>query len=717
MKHTQHYKLKKPEPTVDYFDKEHDNSNMDVIDGKLHEHEARVVKIEGKLDRKENLSIQLGKDHVKVKSVTDSYGGVCRFEVEGALVDNIFNKALEKDMNPHKYNYVLVELGKPYVFKNPTDSNIDLYYGEEGILTSPIGYVPPKGILKLTPVNAKISMYLSNGLGKTFGETMVVQGVDEPLGYFEGLQSLRGVAVEAVGKNLFDKNKANLKGYYNDDDIFKPSQQDSSTDFIAIKENTTYFQNDGTSQYVNFYDNNFKFLRNEATNRDGVTGRFQSRLGDAYIRLSFRTNQLETYMVTEGYNRLVDYNSYKSSKIVLDDPLAKLPNGATDKIVRENGKTVKYVNTNMGRDKGFYKLMDEDFVGLYTGGTNVNLVQLDLTKLSDYRVGTTGIDGIIRVEGFSGETGTLGSNYDLTTSIGKIAIATSQYWLIVSKADVPDLATAKSKYIGKKVAYQLANSQIIELSDNTEPVISQEGYTQFNVEDGVIEQEEVSLHDTGTSYVINRTTYAGSLLKYKNKKFLSIKSNGLEILNIGSIRTDLAYGGERWEIQKTIVESQNIDINKIYVTYVTSETNGQSNLKINYNADLSSAVSSNANAINIVGEQVDDISKKMNDVIEYQPTPLGGSIVNVGDPHKVRVVNSYLEGFGALTVTGVASGKVILNTGIYKPQKGRTFRVGSNLIDTTVDIQVKNNGDWILAFSGTAPTYIYLDQVRLKVGD
>jgi len=423
------------------------------------------------------------------------------------------------------------------------------------------------------------------------------------------LQPLRGVAIEAVGKNLFDKNKANLKGYYDPNDIFVSSKVDSSTDFIAIKENTTYFQNDGTTQYVNFYDNNFKLLRNETTNKDGVIGRFQSRLGDAYIRLSFRTNQLETYMVTEGNNRLVNYNAYISSKLVLDEPLAKLPNDVTDKIVRKNGKTIKRANTNVGCDGEFYELKAEDFDALDTSQSSIDRIRVNKPVDSIvYGLSTHSPRNWCVIEGFK-----LSDIFDTDASslAGYVTYKnfSTKMMFYFNKGKYSNTEEVKADLVGTKIAYQLATPETIVLSDKLEPLNSYEGYTQFSVNDGVVEGEKSNLHDTGSSYIINRSDFADSLLKYKNKKFLKITNNGLDILGLGSIRTDLAYGGEHWEIQKFVVESNNIDINNITVDYTTSETNGQANAKITVGNSLISSVDSLSNSLNAVGERTDGNTK------------------------------------------------------------------------------------------------------------
>lgn len=50
MQYTNNYNLKKPDPVTDFYDRQDDNGNMDIIDGALKDHEDRVVTLEGKTD-------------------------------------------------------------------------------------------------------------------------------------------------------------------------------------------------------------------------------------------------------------------------------------------------------------------------------------------------------------------------------------------------------------------------------------------------------------------------------------------------------------------------------------------------------------------------------------------------------------------------------------------------------------------------------------------
>jgi hypothetical protein len=64
---------------------------------------------------------------------------------------------------------------------------------------------------------------------------------------------LRGVL---KGKNLFDKSKARLDGYYNDRGAFITGTGNYATDYIPITQGKTYCHNRGVNAYINYYDIN-----------------------------------------------------------------------------------------------------------------------------------------------------------------------------------------------------------------------------------------------------------------------------------------------------------------------------------------------------------------------------------------------------------------------------------------------------------------------------
>jgi hypothetical protein len=729
-----------------------ENSNLDKIDATIKNHEDRTRTLEDKINKKDKLTVEL-KPEKRVVSVTDSFGGACGFEIEGALVQQLFRNGdfskWKEDWTSQASKSFEISDGKAIVtadgsyptctlttwgaYKRRTkigeryflyakarvrddvakEMYVTMWNGSS--LSGDVTKVKPKkdtwidlyDVFTVGKDGTEFGCYVTSKYDSTaiakdkilevdYVMCFKIEDSDKDLtrselkskyikdSYYKGVLPLRGVSIEAVGKNLFDKNRANLKGYYNINDNFVSSRIDSSTDFIAIKENTTYFQNDGTSQYANFYDNNFKFIRNEATNKDGVKGKFESKAGDVYVRLSFRTNQLDTYMVTEGSNRVVNYNSHKSSKIVLDDPLVKLPNGVSDKIVRESGKTVKYANTNVGRDGEFYTVKDSD-VTIYTSGNNVNLVRVHRANLKGFANG--GFQKKIVNDRSSIE---ITSNWDSLSSIGSFStkISPTEIDFIVSKSIV-SLEDGKDYIRGTKIAYELEIPQTIDLKDELEPVISQEGYTQFNVEDGVIENEKANLIKIGSNYWFNTTdpNYIKTPSKYMIRKILCIKSNGKDITKLGAVDPNrtLSYGDERWYITEKILKDNNIDENKIYVTYVTSEANGQSNVKIKYNADMSSAVSSNANAINIVGEQTDRNTKEVDRLgkpLEWiEPSLLNGWV----NYDNVRPQVAYAkDSLGWIHIKGLIKGGSIGQPAFIFPEKYRiqdvekSFSVVSN---------------------------------------
>jgi hypothetical protein len=70
----------------EYYNTDIENQNLDKIDEKLKEHEERALKIESKINRKDQLKINLSPKEKKVSIMNSSFGA-CSVEIEGSLRD------------------------------------------------------------------------------------------------------------------------------------------------------------------------------------------------------------------------------------------------------------------------------------------------------------------------------------------------------------------------------------------------------------------------------------------------------------------------------------------------------------------------------------------------------------------------------------------------------------------------------------------------------
>lgn len=611
-----------------------------------------------------------------VKSVVDAYNGGTSFVVEGALRENyIYKEKLGKGYYPDA-NRTLI--GNPDVYRS---CGLTLPIGDYTVTFSkPVliakrildGIYSNPGLSNITEY--RISVTIAGFVGLSFRQSqggvdwdnaidiMWVKDSEVCNSYFEGLQHNRGVVIETVGKNLFD-GKWELGGYayFNGANYDVVDRKRNKNKYIRVNGNTNYNMWRELGKALNYFwfDSNFKFLEHSLMYENAVKSPMNAtyvnfteagKEDDLHERLVFSVNSM----------KLLKYEPYQSSKIIVNAG-AKLLNGVKDSIERmSDGRTIEHVKTNVLRDGDFYEIKTGDVRHLETGGTLVDYVLMNVSNLNGVKPQTNGVDNTIYVEKFGDEIITANA----ISSIGKIATSATDIYIIFQKGKYATLAEAQDDLTGTKIAYQLATPYDREL-DMIESLNTYDDYTQFSVSGGGVKYEKsnyVAKADNSRYYfnVVGHPSTSGkdSPFKYKMKVLNDIIFNGRSIKDLCDIEDTCSYGDIRFSISEVVKEKNNIDINDITINYTTQESCNQPNVIIKYNADMSSAVSSNANSINIVGEQTDKNTKELDRFskpLEWiEPTLLNGTI-NIGGgypnmSYAIREDRVYVKG----TVTTAA---------------------------------------------------------------
>lgn len=157
-------------------------------------------------------------------------------------------------------------------------------------------------------------------------------------GYFEGLDNVKNLVVESVGKNLFDKSKATLNYRINNLTGNISTQPGFlATDFIKVQPGK-YYKFSGIPNAVHlhgaFYDA-YKNIIDGPYSSIGVT----APAGAVYFRYSVNMLDIDTFMMEENRDQtLGEYEEYKSSKLSANIPLRSLPNGISDRVIEADGQ-------------------------------------------------------------------------------------------------------------------------------------------------------------------------------------------------------------------------------------------------------------------------------------------------------------------------------------------------------------------------------------------
>lgn len=774
--------------TNEYYNSDIENANLDKIDSKLKNHEERTASLESQISRKDQLIVELSSSN-RSRSISDSFGGSCDFEVEGKLIgqyivngdfrkkngdtpagwdiinspmlsntddeqiienqDGIGYRRLKYHFdakNGHKYA-MIVKLKRA----SGSGAQLFLYSGNTAEISNDEVFDSYHTIVKTITANDISSSFVEAGVNASIGKMsikhiMVINLTESCLedrssdelsemfnNYFEGIQPTRGISIKSVGKNLIDEsigivNKASIS---DEGLIIADSDFSYDSKFYPVLKGKTYTLTSAsnTANRLCIYDENKQFIRSVSSPNNSISEIFES---NGFIRYAFNSSEKGTLMFFEESELPSNYKPYKSSKIVLKSPLASLSDSISDKIVRKNGRTSLIEKVKK------YRLSDyEDWYNFASGGSHYRLLMhpsdiLDFNteNLSRLRSKATCDDSIFRITA---------SNPNLSYYIGKhvfYPIAGGYIGLSLAVEQV-DAYTGKSKgtstlddcvsYLKDKnaIAYMEYNSpRVIDLADELETINSQDGYTQFCIDDGVVENEKViattsDSHDEYYVGIYGHHLIENSNTRYKIKKIDDVVCDGRSIMSLGEIKkSNLTYGVERWAIKKDLVDSQNIDIQNLRIDYTTSECNGQAIAQITYNADISNAIFSNSNAISSISNITDKNTHAVNELsneIVFKPTLLNGAEDSFD--YGIRVVNGYLEAFGVIGVGTLSNSQVFMNTGKYSVGSFANIPVQTNSLAVNSSVFIQADGTWKLLFNNGTPTYFDLSQIRFKIGE
>lgn len=414
-------------------------------------------------------------------------------------------------------------------------------------------------------------------------------------GYFEGLQPTRGVTIKSVGRNLFDKSKVNRGNALNSLGNLVNNQDYAVSSYTRVESNCSYYKS--STYYVAQYDGQFNFI----SNIRGGLNTFTTDSNCKYIKYSMDNSDcsIDLFMLTKGVTQPSNYIPYISVKKVIADPLTQW-----DKIIydKATNKLIKWAKSNIGLKGSFFKPTAE-MININTAVKNVNHVYFSISEMKGiipHEHNYTGSD-FVYVEGFKKLHDP--SKYMDLDCVGCYYINSAHLVLLVDKMLCPDPQTAKLLYGDKlKIAYKISEPQEIYLSDKLELINSYNDYSQFDISDGVVEREKANPVLYSNVYHIDNPDLSESLLRFKSLKYNSIYeiSNGRkkEITDLLNVDNTISFN-------KSVVDAFDIDINQLYVDYVTSETCGQAKINLTYNADLTSTINSNSNSLHAISKQID----------------------------------------------------------------------------------------------------------------
>jgi hypothetical protein len=552
-------------------------------------------------------------------------------------------------------------------------------------------------------------------------------------GYFEGLKPLSNVSIHNKSRNLFLKSAVRpydgkitetKSGFIYDGRYY--SQIDKSHLSLEIGKSYTifcnykklegesitpywlYFYCDGTYSTQRYFNKGSLLVEKE------VCKLLIYSAGTIKSKYEFSDINLVEGVISEN-----NYQPTVSSKVVIEDKLAKLPNLVADKILSQNGKTIKYSYTNVGKESKFLEIKGADITSdLQTSASNINYAYTDKNFIKDMILGTSGIDGASFMKGRREavvDSHVWNSNY--LSYIYSLSPDGRIYFSFPKTITTIEEARSQIDRENLKFSYELKEPVIEELND-IEPLNTFNHYTNMCIESGVIENEKATLLNDSQNYVLNVEYLNGETkLKHKVKHFTDIyelSNDGRQsIFNLGSFDYDKsAYGNQRWWIPPKVVKENNVNINQIYVDYVTNETNNLADVKINYNANISSAVSSNVSSLGAIGNQVDLNSKEL-DYLGKSLEWIEPTLINNWVPFGIDTEHtaSYCKEFNGYvnlrgTIRGGVQGELFTLPIGFRPQKNETFAISSNyrfaevVIFANGSVQVRGGSGEFISLTG-----------------
>ena len=315
-----------------------------------------------------------------------------------------------------------------------------------------------------------------------------------------------------------------------------------------------------------------------------------------------------------------DYVKNEQSRLSLgNNPLGSSPRGTLDKYDIE--ADVFLENTNIGRDGSVEHLSGtltnyingQGFNNDLSGARLAGVANGALTETLDSGFGYDNLN-IYRV---------IRTTNTLLTEHG-IYISPSGFIVIyvpTSLLATDDLAGIQAYFDENQIdiVYELETQSRRKLGINSQ-ALSFADYTQVSVETGKVPKELAkALLSTGYVYINFLNLAAGDTrLKLECDVIENVYFEGKNITGLGTILESPGwdvYGNQGWRIEESVVEENNIDINKIRVDYKTLETNNQASVTGEFNNSLAEAQADEAKKLADVGNNVDEVTARFNDSV------------------------------------------------------------------------------------------------------
>ncbi len=526
MKYTSNYNLKKPEPSVDYYDKENDNFNMDAIDGVLKEHADGISAIESELT-KVSQTIVLDKDG-QSKVATDSQDSPARIvELGGVTMYNAImniNPTLTYTPSGEGNAIKFYKNGQPEVnsgystsfqglhvssgdkiYISVTTTEATLLNGLVGIqhsdstedinTISPVsgttkyvsgivtatktGFAIPfvadnnSGIVAVTGIVCAFAINLSGTPQALFTTSQLSRIVGE---YFEGQKSQTKVSVLSRGTNIFSKHDAlaRPRGYLSTLGINTPSDLYYNS-IIHVTGGQTYSIANNVSSNTFWFDSIGNTNLGTFASTGGVAPPNAKLLGITLVVANINTAQ-----VNKG-TTLLPYEEYQGQELTIESTdlekfeFSQVPNGTKNTYeVAENGEEACWKRNET-------RLIESTDITFAGTGVNIDIhfIERPFAKLGNPTV-ITGQTNL----GSSKEI--LLADFDNMFQIGNYYDGDSDTKLRLVVPKGQSVATTQAQYVGKLITYQLATPIKVEPKDSpaygivkTGSIASNSDYTEF----------------------------------------------------------------------------------------------------------------------------------------------------------------------------------------------------------------------------------------------
>ena len=277
--------------------------------------------------------------------------------------------------------------------------------------------------------NYKIKLQLESGTNTTDWEQF---GVMPSPDYPSEVECIEGtIQIRNVGKNLFDKDNANLnKGINTSNGFLYSSSSQFSTDFIDISKyssiSTNGKSNNKGSLYGTLYDKNKTYLESISSSTETLNIKNSNA---KYIRLTFYNTYLDNLMINEGSD-VAEYEPYKENITLIDlkdNELCSIGDVKDELVIKDDrAKIIKKIGKYIANNDLGSNGMTETTVDLVSPvlpiAANLTAAALNKVALSNLMTGT-----IIQNTGLNGTTSASKIRVSLSTNYASSYAEASTY--------------------------------------------------------------------------------------------------------------------------------------------------------------------------------------------------------------------------------------------------------------------------------------------------